>query len=503
MRVHKCLSIQWSLRFVKADRGEFFMRFFRFLSVSIAVVSFASCDIFLNPKTLTDKQAAQQLQGLQTLLPTIQAGLTVSVPSDPTARALTPSSTVTNSSGVTPVLSDSTAPGTLYTANGGTGSNTVRFPTSTSSYYTLSNGDKLFFTLAPDATAGTGYYRMKLTTYPAADFSIASVYEEYIVNTNGTTPWPWANLNTNKAPYTWVKYETNYVDGTKGTKNVISNSNVNTNVYYPAFAVAEPLSALTTYVFDGNVPTPTTVSTGMSFSSYSTETLKGSSVTSYGYQFYTETSATVHSGSTYTYVDRKGKRAVDSYITSRFEEDTTAGTKKLRALTATGSPATVTRVDAIDISKVSGKIVYSDKTDIMSAAPESASLTDASRTSYITSLNEGSTTGSFTGTMDVFYGSSTGDRYNLTATRSGSSVTVNATWASTTTRALSGSVSLSLGALGQLSVQVPGTSGTFTGKFEQGMLSGTYTSGTQTFSVFLDLEGVAVGDVYYSNSELK
>jgi hypothetical protein len=373
------------------------MRVIGAIAAVLAIISMASCGLAAAPSDELISAAKE----LKSIIPGIQAGMSLVKPDDPTNRAFDPTSPLLTD---WPPAYDGLTPGAVYDDAGGP-TGTVRLPTISSDYYHMTNGDQLYITLTPEASLdGDPYYRLVLYTYPAFDLSVAYTIEEYIVNSNGVDPWPWGNLNLSKQPNRWISLTTAYLDGTSGTRTVVWNSNQTTNQFYAAFEVPDPDPAtpasFASYSHEQSATPPAKIAGPMRYSSHTTESVLGKKAVTESTQYYTETDDYRHSGLTYVFMDKKRKWSVDTYIVTRMHEDTSAsvGTKTIRSVGEVGSDQYY--IDKVDIVAKSGeKISYTSTHDVYDTAMPKGGNPKAKDYVFLDVLEDGAAAGTFTGTM--------------------------------------------------------------------------------------------------------
>jgi hypothetical protein len=460
----------------------------------MAIISMASCVLVAGPSDALVSAAKE----LKTVIPALQAGISLAKPEDPSERALTPSSLkTTGASTGNNWTYGSQTPAQVY------GSGTVRKRFPASGNYELANGDQLYFTLIPELTLGATYYRMVLYTYPAFDLSVAYTIEEYIVDSAALTPgWAWGNMNLSEQLYSWISLTTVYLDGTSGSRTVRWVSGAGTD-FYPAFAVPTPNPSITSsfvgYRMEESATPPLIEADVATYSSHVTEIVQGKKVSSDSIQYYTETSSTVHSGLTYVYQDKKHKWAEDTNIVTRMEEDTSAKTKKIRSVGEIGT--TQYYIDKVDIAVDGGRITYVSSHDVFDAAlPRSP---DHSAKDYVAlDLLEDSTgAGTFTGSMVETQGDNEVtrdvkvDRDNLNRFQ----VSLKYKSSGARPKGLADDIAIPLTRQDLSNIYIPlsGVSATFRGYYESGILYGTITSGSHSFDLVVADEGVAFDDVLY------
>jgi hypothetical protein len=460
----------------------------------LAVLAVSSCNVSTAP---SDELVAAAKE-LKTVIPAIQAGMSLANPDDPSDRALTPAGLKTSgaSTGNNWTYGADT-PADLY----GVGSVRKRFPASGN--YEYSNGDQCYFTLIPEPTLGATYYHMVLYTYPAFDLSVAYTTEEYIVNSAGTESWAWGNLNLNKVRDSWITLTTVYLDGTSGSRTVRWVSGTSGN-YYPAFSVADP-DPLVTASFDGyriedSATPPVAAPSAYNYSSHTTELLQGKKVSTESTQFYTETSTTVHSGLTYVYMDKKRRWAEDTYIVTRMEEDTAAGTRTIRSVGEVGTDQYY--IDKVDIALSSGKIGYSSTHDVYDTVLPRGGNPKAKDYVALDLDEDSAGAGTFTGTLVETEGDNEITREIKVNRDSLNKFQVTLKYKSSKVRpkVITNDVSIPLTqqGLGGFSIPMQSVGATFTGYYEAGMLSGTIQVGNRTYEVVVADEGVAFDDVLYA-----
>jgi hypothetical protein len=465
--------------------------------MAAAMVLIASCGANYDAATVVPV-----VKELRSVLPAIQVGLILGKASTPTSKALDP---VNNPPTGWPYGTQT--PAQVYSAAGGT-TGTVRIPAT--GYYTMSNGDQIYVTMAPETALGPTYYRIFLHTYPAVDVSVSNTVEEYIVNSAGTQSWQWGNLDMSLNANSFVSLKTAYLDGTNGTRTLVWNSNQSApSVYYAAFTVTTPDPTVTSsfvgYRYEEALTSPSATATGMSYSSNVTEEVSGKGTTAASTQYYTENSATVHSGLTYVSTGKKSKWSTPTKIVARMQEDTGAGTKTIRSVGEVSSSQYY--IDKVDISKVGGLITYTSTHDVYYSSmprglsglgaglPRSASVNpNASQGEAMSVTEDGPGAGTYTGTMEKVQGSSK-VTYDVTIGKdSSNSPIVKLRLSSTGATALDSAVDLPITGvdLSSLTIAVPALHGTFTGYYESGSLFGTLATSRGTFDVVVANEGVAV-----------
>ena len=470
---------------------------YSFLTLTVLIIGtalIASCglieDINLRQEVVT---AAMELQEV---IPGITAGMALAVPDDPTARALDPGDIIPAD---WPHGTDT--PAEVYATEGGVSPATIRLPAS--GYYTLDNGNEVYLTLTPETALGTTYYRVILYTYPAVDLTVAYTVEEYIVNSDGTESWAWGNLDNNKTANSWVKLQTVYTDGTKGTRTVEWNSNADTvDTWYAAFTVGDPDPADTTsfvgYRYEESATAPSTVTTTMNYSVHTTESVTGKGAKVDSIQYYTETSTAVHSGLTYVAKDFNKPQLNDISIVTRMEEDTGTGVKTIRSVGEVGT--TQYYIDAVDISKDgTGAIVYTSTHDVYDTILPRGVAAAADSGTAIDLTEESAGSGTFTGTLETARGSNKTVRDITISRDTHFRFEVKFKFKEKKSRALAEEFSIPLTRqdLSNLVIDVPLVDGTFVGYFEGGSLFGTISAADKDYDVAITDEGVVVDDKLY------
>ena len=464
------------------------------IAAVLAVISIASCGLSLTPIDELIIAAKE----LKTVIPAIQAGVSLVKPDDPAERALTPSTlkkTGASTGNDWPYLNTDT-PAVVY----GAGSGTKRFPTTGN--YELTNMDQLSFTLTPEPSLGATYYRLVLYTYPAIDLSVAYTVEEYIVNSAGIESWFWGNLNLAKQRDAWVSLTTSYLDGSSGTRTVQWISGTS-GQYYPAFAVGTPdplvPSSFVGYRHEESSTPPAKGTSGMNFSSYVTEQVQGKKTVTDSTQYYTETDASRHSGLSYVFMDKKRKWSADTYIVTRMEENTSVGTKTIRSVGEVGT--TQYYVDKVDRSVIEGKVSYTSSHDVYDKALPRDPDKKATNYVFLHVDEDGVGTGTFKGTMretqgnDEFTHDVTIDRDSMFRFQVGMKFKSSGARPKALPDAIA--IPLSKADLANLSIPLPGANAAFNGFYESGILYGTLTSGSRSYDVVVADEGVAIDDKLY------
>jgi hypothetical protein len=468
------------------------------IAAVLMILSASSCGLSLTPIDELIIAAKE----LKTVIPAIQAGVSLVKPHDPTERALTPdylkSLGATTGNNWTFVHPNDT-PEYVYNSVVGTG--TKRFPPSGN--YELTNMDQLYFTLTPESSLGATYYRLVLYTYPAIDLSVAYTVEEYIVNSVGAESWEWGNLNLARQRDSWVSLTTYYLDSTSGTRTIQWMSGTS-GQYYPAFAVGTPdplvPSSFVGYRNEDASTPPVKQTGGMSFSSWVTERVQGKKTLTDSTQYYTETDINHHSGLSYVFMDKKRKWSADTYITTRMEEDTSLGTKMIRSVGEVGT--TQYYIDKVDRSLVNGKVSYTSSHDVYNTALPRDFDKKAKEYVFLDVLEDSAGAGTFTGTLKQTQGS-TEYTHDVTIDRDTSfqyRVSMKYKSQGGRPKALPDAIAipLTMTDLANLSIPLPGANATFNGFYESGILYGTLTSGSHAYDVVVADEGVAIDDRLYA-----
>jgi hypothetical protein len=237
----------------------------------------------------------------------------------------------------------------------------------------------------------------------------------------------------------------------------------------------------------------------MTYSSNVAEQVQGKGTIVDSAQYYTETNATQHSGLTYVIKDKKRKWSVDTYIVTRMQEDTSAGTKTVRSVTEVGTTQYI--IDKVDITMASGKISYTSSQDIYNTALPRGGDPKAKDYVALDVLEDDVGAGTFTGTMKETQADQEIVRDVTIARDNLYRFAVKMKYKSTGARpkALADSIEIPLTRqdLSNMSISLPAISGTFTGYYEAGNLFGTISTTSGNFEVVVAEEGVAVNDVLY------
>jgi hypothetical protein len=273
--------------------------------------------------------------------------------------------------------------------------------------------------------------------------------------------------------------------------------------YYPVFTVGDPdplnISSFVGYRYEESNTPPTASASGLNYSSSVTEQITGKSKTVIDSdQYYTESTATTHSGLTYIFLDRTRKWAIDTYIVTRMQENTATAVKKIRSVGEVGTNQYY--IDKVDISKdAGGKIVYTSTHDVyITALPRSVNaLAEEGQSLEVTEDSVGA--GTFTGTIEDIAGDQKTVRDLKIKRGSGGQLVLTYSNKRTGPRALADEVEVFLTTdnLGNLSIPVPDLDGTFDGYYEAGSLYGTLTTSLGAFDIVIGVEGIAVDDVLY------
>jgi hypothetical protein len=365
----------------------------------------------------------------------------------------------------------------------------------------MPNGDQIRLTMVPEPTLGSSYYRIKLYTYPAFDLSVANTVEEYIVNSTGTESWPWGNLSLTKQANSYVSLTTNYTDGTVGVRTVKWSSGTSGS-YFSAFSVPEPDPTVTSsfvgYRYEESNNALPLVS-GMRYSSNVAEQISGKGAVIDAIQYYTETDVNNHSGVTYVLKDKKRKWSVDTKMVTRMQEDTSVGSKKIRSVVEVGTSQYY--IDKVDISLVSGKVVYSSTHDVYNTALPRGVNANANSGNALDLTEDSIGAGTFTGIMEEIDGN-TKTFHDVTVNRDNlNKFIVKMKFKSRGPKSLGDQVQVEMtqSGIATFSISLPDINGTFTGSYEQGNLFGKVTTSSGSFDVEVVEEGVAVNDQLFTD----
>lgn len=476
---------------------------------------FTGCDLFMPVSPpISDRQAAADLRDLSTrLLPLVTNGLAFAQPGDAGTRALDITTVDWNTWLAGKGITNSSKPSDIWAAAGGTGSVSTEFTVPAQPGATVTvlasfnngNQDRFYFTISKDTVSGPDYFRLKLYTFPALDYNIVYVLEEYLVSDSNTNTWAWTNMDINKVSGGWINYQTKYVDGSVGTKTSIQTSATGGPKYAAlgtvgGFGANEPYSNIGQYLYTGTQPTLVT-DAAATWSSYVVETMKlqNQNFFTIGYQYYTEIGGKNY-GLTYYDLSQNGWKN-QSYTIVRSYKDPSTGLAASRAVTSTNLNGTSSnkvffyQVDSVlvqPVSGTSGPRRYQSRQDIFNSNNALTLNPATSVSATLLDLTENSDTPPvFSGTQTVFTGTS-GVVYNVQMSRTVSGmVTLSSVQTGTTTRSAGAAMTVNLGQLGTLSWTT--SRGYFSGNYENGRIHGQYTVGSQVFNVTAGPGYVGVG----------
>ena len=459
-----------------------------------------------NAGITTSSDAARELLPLRSLLSGVDASLGLIAGANQNSKSL--SRTVSNTSDVS---LKGKMPSTVYTDYGGSG--TVRVPST--GYFNDFDGNagvQAYFTM----TVEGNYYRVKLYTYPAVDFSVRYNYEEYLVGSgNGGTTDDWTYMNDSHTPYRMISYKTYFADGSVADRTIAytsSDSNAGGTPFYDNGAltakVVDNILGSGNYDYPGSITPPVKSSTG-NWSSQTVSTVNvrhGSDISAT--EYYTEGTGG-YSGVTYLYTPTTYLWGTESKSVIRFSGDT-SGNSKERSLTTIGNSGSIwfTQTNAIDVTTSANITTYDKVQKLWYHDPTYAQSHTSSYQQHIHLVETGVNTYQFTGDVEDFWGTgSKGNRYDFSVTKNskGGYELKRSGW-STASRSIKSDLVLELTkskVSDDVFIRIPVGSGDFYGYYEHGSFVGVFTASTgRQFSAAIDAAGISIDGTTYQYSAL-
>ncbi len=455
----------------------------------------------------TSGDAAKELLPLRSLLSGVDASLGLIADADQDSKSL--SRTVSDSSDVS---LNGKMPSQVYADYGGSG--TVRVPST--GYFNDFDGNagvQAYFTMTPEGD----YYRVKLYTYPAVDFSVRYNYEEYLVGSeSGVTDDNWTYMDAAHTPYRMISYKSYFADGSVADRTIeftSEDSDAGSTPYYDNDAlkatVVDDILGSGNYDYPASISAPATSSTG-NWSSKTVSTVDvrhGSDISAT--EYYTEGTDSSYSGVTYLSTDKTYIWGTESKSVIRFTGDT-SGTSKERSLTTIGNSGSIwfTQTNTIDVTTSANITTYDKVQKLWYHDPSYAQSHTSSYQQTIHLVETGANTYQFTGYVKDFWGTgSKGNRYNFSITKNskGAYRMKRSGW-STASRSIKSDLELELTkseVSDDVFVRIPVGSGDFYGYYEHGSFIGVFTtSAGQQFSAAVDTAGISIDGTTYHYADL-
>ncbi|MBN2659442.1 MAG: hypothetical protein JXR86_20465 [Spirochaetales bacterium] len=484
---------------------------FSILILSILIAALASCN--MQGELIDSEVTAENLIGMRSLLPGLEALLALGVESGETvdfaARTIDP--TVENAD-IEAWLQDGSGnpllPSEVYAANGGNGTNRVRIPSSgyIEDYYT--EGMEAYFFLSRGSTDGV--YRIELYIYPRTDFSVKYNYEEYLVDENTlTTTWAWQNMDELGNAGQLVAYRTAFADGTEADRTIVwssadDNGNYFADAGYGAFSVGDDMLGSADYDFPVAIAEPVRL-TNDSFITWSSHTsstiLSNNSEVGTVEEFYTE-SADEFSGVIYSTEENGG---TDSRTVTRYAGNGPDGTFTARSRTETGNSYSIWETETNEVIKgtAGDRITYDSTYDSWWSDPAAAQGELSSYRMKMALVETEADSNSYTGTMTEYWGAR-GGSYNITLDNrnNGTYKIKKSGWTSVSRGVLEEDLEFDVDQNDNLSFSLSVGAGSFSGRYIRGSITGTYSENGSTAGVSIDSAGITVDGIHYKYSEL-
>lgn len=445
---------------------------------------------------------------LQSYIPGIEAGLTLLDKED--NNTITPKTA--NPTYISEILNKT--PQTVYTEYNGTTA-AVRIPGS--GYFSDPYGNGLvqaYMTLEPVAATPVVLYKVTFYTTPKGNFEIDHNKEVYYVSSSDSS-WSIKLSNGQDAEGKISEWTTYYLDNSIESRTVawtsLSDSKKYDTITVPALTDAA-------YVYENlQAPTASAVSTAK-YSSKSTFEFNPGKSKWYkilGTEYYTEDNSSgeeIRSSLTLASKGHKNQSS-DTYLTkmvTRYQENIAQGTKMVRSLSYTSwntsvSNAWVVYTTDANITKDAGKIKYKNAetttwTASVTLTNGGINLSYSQKYTYDLTETEANSS-NYTGTLEKDWGWGNVGVYTVTIEDG----KYKEKWASNKSTALGTDMIIDLKNLDQLTIAVPGGNGSFTGAYEQGTFSGTYTFNGTAYEVAITKDIVwiknSAGEWKYFNKD--
>lgn len=403
---------------------------------------------------------------------------------------------------------DFSTPDSAY--GGSSGTITIDLTSDASAvYYNASNKARISMT----PLAGGVGYKIVLKVYPLDNFDVNYQQETYYVKSDSWTNY--ADDSLSSSALGWEDISVYYADGSVGQQTVDQNTTFfsgdpDENFGYAAFDV--PLDVIANQAsYLSTISPPTDIGTSgdnIAYSARST-TAVGPDISSVDY--YTEIDSdgdAKHLGDQISSINIKDVTRYGSTMTyvSRFTRNLLDGSYTYRSLgQKTGGWWSNTEVEERDSSVTGGVRSYTGSTKLW--YKPLAQITPGSTPSRedVLSLTETSAgSGNYAGTLDSFWGNR-GNSYTVALNRlSDGSTRLITSYLSSVSRGVN-DIDISMNSLDQpdgISFTFPGSYAVFSGSYEQGALTGTYSIGSRSADIEITASGISVNGDFYPNEEL-
>lgn len=337
-------------------------------------------------------------------------------------------------------------------------------------------------------------YRIHLYKYPGDVFNIDYIYEQYIVDESheesiATWAWQWFDSRGNLNKYT--ENTTYYRDGSYSDREISWTANSTlldlVKSSSPGDGTAEPLNYsiddmiqdIDDYIYPESEPIYTDNTSAGNYSSISDFTVAGTRNRLVGSEFYSEDADNSYS---VLYMEGKKRKDVRENVTRYFKDRTLNETNILSLNTEGDYYTEINRVRKSSDSYLSWRHIWY-------TAP-STSLVTNTATSYITNLEKEVDSNIYSGTQEIYYGSS-GEKYDYSIDSSTGEITM--IWLESLSRSMD-NITINLTDLDNITIS--SGSWEFAGEYEMGELYGTYTYSGTDYAVGLELRGIEINGVF-------
>jgi len=368
------------------------------MTAILTTLMISGCALFSTDDEIAT-QLAVEAEAVQPLLAVLSAARSIYVPEDSTTQSITERTLnpITNTkadwAGKTPaeVYNNAESP--------------VRVPASgLLNGLNNSSGDDYYFILSP-YNETDAIYRVTLYIYPTTSASVYYILEEYLVDSS----WAIVNSNGTGDATAFVRYETYYYDGGVDYRTPVAVYSSADNSEYALGDLFDPITDLdpeTATSYDYPADPLTAVSPSVATDNVFSILVSGSGPVEgmNFYEYYAEGSAyNDRRAASFLYTDLSA-----SYINGteetvrRYRYDVTNDVKTVRSKTVTtmnlnGSEVVKTIYESVDIDMGEGTYDSTVK-------QEKVSGTTTTTTTTVTALTEGSTAGTYDGTVTVTVG---------------------------------------------------------------------------------------------------
>jgi len=464
------------------------------------LISLVSCDLNSGAEYLGSEETATEMVPMRSLLSGFDALMALGVEDEDSVdygiRTIDPFAGNDNTDVAAIIGTDASplSPEEVYNNLTGTGSE-KRAPSTGYISDLYGEGNDAYFLISPE---GTTHYRIKLYTFPRADFNVKYDYEEYLVEKDDTA---WAFMNDSHIGNQLTLYKTYLADGTVAIRN-IEQSYSGAGSCYADFTVGSDIlgADLSDYTYPAAITEPTHTADG-EWASYTTSVISKKNISVD--EFYTEPTATTYSG--VTYISQDLWRSSTKNTVTRFSGHRSDGSLSAHSLTvvSNASSAWQTDTDVIEIANNAGLIEYSRTHETWWSGPDAA--TGNSSHKMVMDLTEtGVDTNEYSGTITDYWGSY-GNTFNVSISQNtnGSYKLRRSGWSFSGRSLTSDSdITIDIDQLDNLAFALEIGNGSFAGSYVQGAFVGTYTIGNVTVPAIIDPSGISVEGTFYSFDQL-